>query len=159
MPAELLHAIGVEFDVRRIERSGVRQRETHTACAKRIHVVERGVGNIARRDHDGPHRQADGRALFERAAIIRCIDARLDDHAALHAERIEYAPRVLRGCVGWRVFAARRIGVAGLRPEQMEMRVGRAGRPVEARLAHVGVGSLAGFGHSVSCVEGISLGF
>jgi len=55
VPAELVHAAGIEFEVGRIESARMRQDEAHAARALLVERRQLGVGNIARGHDHGPH--------------------------------------------------------------------------------------------------------
>src|SRR5664280_1826964 len=102
-------------------------------------------------DNNGASRNADFLGSFELRAIVFTIDARLDDHRALEPQSVEKLPRQRRRDKRRRVFALLHEGILVLRPEQMEMGVGRTSRHLDARRTRMQIRALTNlsdFSHS-----------
>ncbi len=66
------------------------------------------------------------RQRVEQRAVVGAVDARLDEHAALHAERVEHLPVIGRQGVLRRVKPARGVGIAAFRAADVRVAVAGA---------------------------------
>ncbi len=109
--------------------------ETHAAHAAGVELVEILVGEAVVDDRDAAIALWVRRNAVEHRRVVGAVAARLHDDRALDAEmrmqrREHFLRRILR-----RVAPVRRIGKFRRRAEHVAMRVARARRQLESRLA------------------------
>ena len=136
MPAELRHPRG--DPLQHVARGEIDQAldeiKPHAANAGSVHAIELVVGHLFAHEGD-----ALGPALrrFERVhhgAVVLAVAGGLDDHVLVEAEKVAQREQLFLRRIAGRVFALRRIGEFGLRPEHVAMRIDRAGRRLELGL-------------------------
>jgi hypothetical protein len=109
-------------------------------------------------DNNGACRNANFLGSLELGAIVVAVDARLDHHGTLNSQGVKKLPRKRWRNERWRVFTQLHEGILALRPEKMEVGVGRVSGHLEARRARMQIRALTQlryFRHSyVPCGRG-----
>ena len=133
MPAERRHPGGDPLqDVARGDiDQAAHEIEPHAAHAGSIHGLELGVGHLFAHEGDALGAALRGFERVHHGAVVLAVTAGLHDHVLVEAEKVPQREQLFLRRIAWGVFALRRIGEFGLRPEHMAMRVNRARRRLE----------------------------
>ena len=142
VPAEFIDPRGPPLKIRKWKPARMRKDIAQSARALLVKRCELLVGCLMSGDNNGACRNADFLGSLELRAVVVAVDTWLDHHRALNSQGVEKLP-----CKRWRnerrrVFAQLHEWILALRPEKMEVRIGRISGHLEARRARMQIRAL-----------------
>ena len=141
MPAQLGDAAGDlhQLVLGREVHQALDEVEAHAAHTGVVHGLQFVVGHAAL---DGGHAARLAVAVHQRidhGAVVGAVAGGLHDHVARKTQVVAQRKELRLGGVAGRVLALGRVGELGAGAEHVAVRVHRAGRHLEGRLARAGV--------------------
>ena len=125
VPAQRRDAPRERVDHIQREAAEIERVEADAAHAGLVQLAEIGVGDVGARHDDGTQMLWHGTERREEDAVVRAVDAGLDEHATLDSEEIGEAPPIVQRQHVRRVVARRGEGRAF--GENVEVAIARSG--------------------------------